>query len=121
MLTTTLRRALAALPVGLWLLAAAPPQAQTAPAATPPAKPGQRPGSVPTPPVRYLSPDPRDPVTLPPPGVANPGQSRVPGANRRPVTDTLAAPAFAPADTSRLVQRVSGSADSLTVDRKSTV
>ena len=115
LLITKLYRAVAVLPLGLWLLAAGPALAQTAPAAPKPAKAGQRPGSVPTPPVRYISPDPRDPTTLPPPGVANPGQGRVPGANRRPVPDTLAGPAGAAADTSRLVQRVSGSADSLTV------
>ena len=115
LLSAALRPALWALPLGLWLLPLAPTLAQIAPAAPKPAKPGQRPGSVPTPPVRYISPDPRDPIGLPPPGVANPGQSRVPGTNRRPVPDTMAGPAPAAADTARLVQRVSGPADSLTV------
>ena len=57
---------------------------------TPKAKPGQRPGSAPTPPVRYISPDPRDPVGPPPPGVRNTGQPRVPGTSTKPVPDTLA-------------------------------
>ncbi len=59
---------------------------------TPVAKPGQRPGSAPTPPVRNISIDPRDPVGPPPPGVRNAGQSRVPGASHKPVPDTLARP-----------------------------
>lgn len=74
---------------------------------TPRAKPGQRPGSAPTPPVRNISVDPRDPVGPPPPGVRNTGQPRVPGASHKPVPDTLARPlpgggtAALPADTTR--------------------
>ncbi len=98
----------------LLTLLAGPALAQTTAPAPKPAKPGQRPGSAPTPPVRYRSPDPRDPVSLPPPGVGNPGQGRVPAPSRRPVPDTLAGPA-APADTARLVQSVGGPPDSLTV------
>ena len=90
----------------LWLGLAGTAQAQTSPAlgdsvATPgparqpaAAKPGQRPGSAPTPPVRYISPDPRDPVGPPPPGATNPGQGRIPAPSPRAVPDTLAPPAF---------------------------
>ena len=73
----------------------------------PRALPGQRAGSAPTPPVRNISIDPRDPVGPPPPGVRNTGQSRVPGASHKPVPDTLARPlpgggtAGLPADTTR--------------------
>ena len=72
----------------------------------PRARPGQRAGSAPTPPVRNISIDPRDPVGPPPPGVRNTGQSRVPGASHKPVPDTLARPlpggtAGLPADTTR--------------------
>lgn len=55
-----------------------------------PAKNTQRAGSAPTPPVRYISPDPRDPVGPPPPGATNPGQARIPAPSRKPVPDTLA-------------------------------
>ena len=65
---------------------------QTDSTAAPAAKPGQRAGSAPTPPVRNISPDPRDPVGPPPPGVRNSGQSRVPGASHKAVPDTLARP-----------------------------
>ena len=58
----------------------------------PRAKPGQRAGSAPTPPVRNISVDPRDPVGPPPPGVRNTGQPRVPGASHKAVPDTLARP-----------------------------
>ena len=58
----------------------------------PRAKPGQRAGSAPTPPVRNISIDPRDPMGPPPPGARNSGQSRVPGASHQPVPDTLARP-----------------------------
>ena len=84
-----------------------------------PAKPTQRPGSAPTPPVRYISPDPRDPMGPPPPGVQNTGQSRVPGTSRKPVPDTLAPggtvrrPGVAPTDTAGLVRGVRGPGDSL--------
>ena len=73
----------------------------------PRAKPGQRAGSAPTPPVRNISVDPRDPVGPPPPGVRNAGQSRIPGASHKAVPDTLARPlpgggtAALPADTTR--------------------
>ena len=73
----------------------------------PRALPGQRAGSAPTPPVRNISVDPRDPVGPPPPGVRNTGQSRVPGASHKAVPDTLARPlpgggtATLPADTTR--------------------
>jgi hypothetical protein len=127
------------LAVVLWLLAACPARAQTTTPvdttrtpANPPkvkkaaAKPGQRRGSKPTPPVRYISPDPRDPQGPPPPGAINPGQKRVPGTSHKPVPDTVAAPAIpgdtrrpglAPTDTS-LVQGVSGTGDSLTLAAK---
>ncbi|WP_310396079.1 putative LPS assembly protein LptD [Hymenobacter sp.] len=93
--------------------------ASPAPKAVPPAKPGQRPGSAPTPPVRNISPDPRDPVGPPPPGVRNTGQPRIPGASTKPVPDTLAPggtsrqPGLAPPDTAGLVSGVSGPSDSL--------
>jgi hypothetical protein len=90
--------------------AASPALAQTT---TPTAKPGQRAGSAPTPPARSISPDPRDPVTLPPPGVANPGQHRIPGATDKAVPDTLA-----PAGPGGLVQGVGGTGDSLTLATK---
>jgi hypothetical protein len=92
-----------------------------APARAVPAKPGQRPGSAPTPPVRNISLDPRDPVGPPPPGVRNSGQSRIPGASRKPVPDTVARPlpgggaATTPTDTSRLVNGTRRSGDSLQV------
>ena len=60
--------------------------------ARPTAKPGQRAGSAPTPPVRNISLDPRDPVGPPPPGVRNTGQPRVPGTSHKAVPDTLARP-----------------------------
>ncbi|GAA4357507.1 putative LPS assembly protein LptD [Hymenobacter saemangeumensis] len=99
-----------------------PALAQTAPAPTlprtpanpprstpAPAKPRQRPGSRPTPPVRYISPDPRDPQGPPPPGAINPGQNRVPGTSHKPVPDTLAPGRPG----TGLVQGVSGAGDSL--------
>ena len=89
--------------------------------ATPLAKPGQRPGSAPTPPVRNISADPRDPVGPPPPGVRNTGQSRVPGTSHRAVPDTLApggARLDSRADTSRLVNGVRRGGDSLQVAAK---
>jgi hypothetical protein len=115
---------------GLWLLLlallASPAVAQTttpadttytpanAPAVTPaPAKNTQRAGSAPTPPVRYISPDPRDPVGPPPPGAINPGQARVPGTSHKPVPDTLAAGGRP--DSTGLVQSVSGPGDSLSL------
>ncbi len=74
----------------------------------PRALPGQRVGSAPTPPVRNISVDPRDPVGPPPPGVRNTGQSQVPGASHKTVPDTLARPlpgggtaTALPADTTR--------------------
>ncbi|WP_426059671.1 putative LPS assembly protein LptD [Hymenobacter sp. B1770] len=86
-----------------------------------PAKPTQRPGSTPTPPVRYISPDPRDPVGPPPPGVRNTGQPRIPGASRKPVPDTLAPagrvirPGTTPTDTTGRINGVSRRGDSLQV------
>ncbi|GAB3589197.1 LPS-assembly protein LptD [Hymenobacter daeguensis] len=84
----------------------------------PVAKPGQRAGSAPTPPVRNISVDPRDPVGPPPPGVRNTGQSRIPGASRKAVPDTLA-PAGPSGnlatDTTGLVNGVRGSKDSLQI------
>ncbi|MBH8568724.1 LPS-assembly protein LptD [Microvirga sp. STS02] len=87
------------------------------PKAIPAAKPGQRAGSAPTPPVRNISVDPRDPVGPPPPGVRNTGQARIPGASRKPVPDTLARPSGlnSPSDTSRLVNGVRRTSDSLKV------
>jgi len=117
-------------------LASVPAVAQTtapvAPARTPanppkvkpaPAKPRQRPGSAPTPPVRYISPDPRDPQGPPPPGAINPGQPRVPGTSHKPAPDTLAPgrprTGLVPtADSTRLVQGVSGTGDSLNLSAK---
>ena len=106
------------------LLAAATAQAQTTvpviadsvaspgPAAHP-AQPTdkQRPGSPTTPPVRYISPDPRDPVGPPPPGATNPGQHRIPGASVKPVPDTLS-----PGGPARVVTAddASGGLDTLT-------
>ena len=83
----------------------------------PAARPGQRAGSAPTPPVRNISVDPRDPVGPPPPGVRNTGQSRVPGASHKAVPDTLARPSGlnSPTDTSRLVNGVRRANDSLQV------
>ena len=87
------------------------------PRAIPAARPGQRAGSAPTPPVRNISIDPRDPVGPPPPGVRNTGQSRVPGASHKAVPDTLARPSGlnSPPDTSRLVNGVRRANDSLRV------
>ncbi|WP_216688229.1 putative LPS assembly protein LptD [Hymenobacter siberiensis] len=87
------------------------------PKAIPAAKPGQRAGSAPTPPVRNISVDPRDPVGPPPPGVRNTGQSRVPGASHKAVPDTLALPSglAMPTDTSRLVNGMRRANDSLQV------
>lgn len=82
-----------------------------APAVKPaPAKNTQRAGSAPTPPVRYMSPDPRDPMGPPPPGAINPGQARVPGTSHKPVPDTLARPL--PGDSLGVVR---GTGDSLNV------
>ena len=87
---------------GLLVLLTTVAQAQTAPvvrdtvlspgpARNPaPAKNTQRPGSATTPPVRYISPDPRDPVGPPPPGATNPGQARIPAPSHKPVPDTVA-------------------------------
>ncbi|GAC1370009.1 MAG: putative LPS assembly protein LptD [Hymenobacter sp.] len=92
------------------------------PRPVPLAKPGQRPGSAPTPPVRNISPDPRDPVGPPPPGARNAGQPRVPGASHKPVPDTLAPGGarrrLAPADTSGLVNSRRRTGDSLQVAAK---
>ena len=87
------------------------------PRSIPAAKPGQRAGSAPTPPVRNISLDPRDPVGPPPPGVRNTGQSRVPGASHKAVPDTLARPSGlnSPADTSGLVNGVRRANDSLKI------
>ena len=100
------------------------PAAIPAPRRATPARalPGQRPGSAPTPPVRNISADPRDPVGPPPPGARNEGQSRIPGASHRPVPDAPApggsarrpAPAV-PADTAGLVRGGRGPGDSLTL------
>ena len=94
-----------------WLLAGSGPAwSQTVtPAKSKAAKSGQRPGSAPTPPVRYISPDPRDPQGPPPPGVRNTGQPRVPGTSHKAVPDTLAPggarqAGIAPADTAGLVK-----------------
>ena len=83
------------------------------------ALPGQRPGSAPTPPVRNISPDPRDPQGPPPPGVRNTGQSLIPGASNKPVPGapapggTVRRPAAA--DTTGLASGVTGTGDSLTL------
>ena len=82
--------------------------------ALPRAKPGQRAGSAPTPPVRNISVDPRDPVGPPPPGVRNTGQSRVPGASHQPVPDTLARP-LPGGGTAGVVRDTTRRADSLQV------
>ncbi|MBD2724223.1 putative LPS assembly protein LptD [Hymenobacter armeniacus] len=104
---------------------ATPDRAPVVPARPiPKAKPGQRPGSAPTPPVRNISPDPRDPVGPPPPGAVNAGQSRIPGASHKPVPDTLAPggttrlPGLTPTDTTGLVNGVSRSGDSLQLAAK---
>ncbi|WP_210520549.1 putative LPS assembly protein LptD [Hymenobacter terricola] len=95
-----------------------------APRPVPLAKPGQRPGSAPTPPVRYISPDPRDPVGPPPPGVRNSGQPLIPGTSHKAVPDTLSPnptgrpPRLAPADTSRLLNGTSRTGDSLKLAAK---
>ncbi|MDB5269249.1 MAG: hypothetical protein JWP58_2289, partial [Hymenobacter sp.] len=94
------------------------------PKAIPAAKPGQRAGSAPTPPVRNISVDPRDPVGPPPPGAKNSGQPRVPGTSHKPVPDTLApggttrVPGLTPTDTTGLVNGVSRSGDSLQLAAK---
>ena len=80
----------------------------------PRAKPGQRAGSAPTPPVRNISIDPRDPVGPPPPGVRNTGQSRVPGTSHKAVPDTLARP-LPGGGTAGLVNDTTRRADSLQV------
>ena len=90
----------------------------------PRAKPGQRAGSAPTPPVRNISLDPRDPVGPPPPGARNTGQATIPGASHKPVPDTLArrlpgGGRFGlPADTSRLVSGTRRAGDSLQVSTR---
>ncbi|WP_046244575.1 putative LPS assembly protein LptD [Hymenobacter terrenus] len=92
--------------------------------AVPTARPGQRPGSAPTPPVRDISPDPSIPQGPPPPGVRNTGQSRVPGASHQAVPDTLAPggttglPGTSPTDSTGLVNGVSRSGDSLQLAAK---
>ncbi len=73
----------------------------------------RRAGSAPTPPVRNISPDPRDPVGPPPPGARNAGQPRMPGASRKPVPADTLAPRPTPADTARLVNGVGRAGDSL--------
>ena len=80
----------------------------------PRAKSGQRAGSAPTPPVRNISVDPRDPVGPPPPGACNTGQSRVPGASHKPVPDTLARP-LPGGGTAGIVSDTTRRADSLKV------
>jgi len=87
------------------------------PAKPAPAKPTQRPGSAPTPPVRYISPDPRDPQGPPPPGARNTGQSRVPGASHKAVPDTLA-PGGSPNDPTGLVNDATRTGDSLRLAAK---
>ena len=98
----------------LWLLAGAGPAwGQTVTPDKPKAaKPGQRPGSAPTPPVRNISLDPRDPQGPPPPGVRNTGQPRVPGSSNKPVPDTLA-PGTTPTDTTGRLGSTSRTGDSL--------
>lgn len=59
--------------------------AQRATTANPDTAAGRRPGSVPMPPVRVISPDPTLPQGPPPPGTTNPGQHSVPGTSRKPV------------------------------------
>ena len=76
-------------------------------------EPGQRAGSAPTPPVRNISVDPRDPVGPPPPGVRNTGQARVPGASNQPVPGTPARPL--PDGTAATVADTTRRADSLQV------
>lgn len=86
----------------------------TAPARPiPRALPRQRAGSAPTPPVRNISVDPRDPEGPPPPGVRNSGQSRVPGASHKPVPDTLSRPL--PIGTTKMVNDTTRHTDSLQV------
>ena len=96
--------------------------ALTAPAKPlPRAKPGQRAGSAPTPPVRNISLDPRDPVGPPPPGARNTGQARIPGASHKAVPDTLARPLPGgarfglPTDTTGLVNGTRRAGDTLQV------
>ena len=79
------------------------------------AAPKRRAGSAPTPPVRNISPDPRDPQGPPPPGVRNTGQARIPGASTKPVPRDTLAPA--PADTT-LLNGVSRAGDSLQLAAK---
>ena len=74
------------------------------------AAPKRRAGSAPTPPVRIISPDPRDPQGPPPPGARNAGQSRIPGASTKPVPRDTMAPA--PTDTT-LANGVRRAGDSL--------
>ena len=75
----------------------------------------RRAGSAPTPPVRMISPDPRDPQGPPPPGVRNTGQSRIPGASHKAVPGDPLAPGSdtSPTDTTNLVNGVSRAGDSL--------
>ncbi len=86
--------------------------------ALPLAKPGQRPGSAPTPPVRNISVDPRDPVGPPPPGARNAGQSRIPGASHKAVPDTLAPGGSALADTTGRLSGGRRAGDSLQLAAK---
>ena len=74
------------------------------------AAPKRRAGSAPTPPVRIISSDPRDPQGPPPPGARNVGQSRIPGASTKPVPRDTMAPA--PTDTT-LANGVRRAGDSL--------
>jgi hypothetical protein len=103
---------------------AAPTRPDTASAAVPAkplpaAKPGQRDGSAPTPPVRNISVDPRDPVGPPPPGARNTGQARIPGASRKAVPDTLATPTNRlPTDTAGSVNGIRRYGDSLQVSTR---
>ena len=99
------------------LLAGGAAQAQLLPPPTPPdpALPRQRAGSAPTPPVRFISPDPTAPVGPPTPGARPTGQSRVPGASRQPVPDTVARRAPVLTDTSVIVGTRRGANDSLRV------
>ncbi|GAA3982512.1 putative LPS assembly protein LptD [Hymenobacter antarcticus] len=75
--------------------------------------PKRRAGSAPMPPVRNISPDPRDPQGPPPPGVRNTGQSRIPGASHKAVPGDMLAPGAALPDTTNLLNGVSRAGDSL--------
>ncbi|OGX83641.1 putative LPS assembly protein LptD [Hymenobacter coccineus] len=77
--------ALRGLALAWLLLSAGAALAQRAPTANPDSIPGQRPGSVPMPPVRVMSPDPTLPQGPPPPGTTNPGQHSIPATSNKPV------------------------------------